>query len=524
MRRLWRKYRWEIIFGIGLYLLTSIPYLLGYFRENSIWKFSGFVFGVEDGNSYIAKMLSGSKGDWLFFSPYTAYPQKGFLAFLPYIIFGKFAASPGLHTQLVALFHFMRFIGGMMMVIASYDFIAIFVNDEKYRRWGTVLASAGGGLGGAIVFTRLLGINGWMPLEFYSPETFGFLGFFGLPHLAMGRAFLLLGLLSFISSEKPLWLSGLLWIALGMMQPLYVAVGWIILAGFIFILGCIAILRKDFTKNSSFVLYSKRALSTVLISSLIVVPTLISFRNDPYLASWSEQNVILSPPAMDYLLAYGIFIPLYWTGIKKLLRNHTEPAVILILSWILLMPVLAYFPYNLQRRMPEGIWVALVVVAIVGANEVRLKYFSAIKVIFVISLIPATLLIMGGITTVWTPGEPLYRPGTEVEIFQFLQLSAPKNTVILAEYSTANAAPAWAPVRTVLGHGPESINFEILEPEVQSFYEGNITGRKLYDWLKDLHVTYMICSKDKPAACSAIRPYARRVISNKDYELYQLSQ
>jgi len=79
--------------------VTMLPYLLGYASQGDAWRFTGFVFGVEDGNSYIAKMLSGSAGAWLFRTPYTPEAQRGVLAFLPYILLGKLASPPGLHEQ-----------------------------------------------------------------------------------------------------------------------------------------------------------------------------------------------------------------------------------------------------------------------------------------------------------------------------------------------------------------------------------------------------------------------------------------
>ena len=69
--------RWVFNFAIVVLIITSLPYVLGYWAQNDEWVFSGFVFGVEDGNSYIAKMLNGAAGDWLFRTPYTAYPQQG---------------------------------------------------------------------------------------------------------------------------------------------------------------------------------------------------------------------------------------------------------------------------------------------------------------------------------------------------------------------------------------------------------------------------------------------------------------
>ena len=63
--------RWCLGLSVVLMLLTSIPYLVGFQEQRGAWAFTGFVFGVGDGNSYIAKMLQGAAGAWLFRTPYS---------------------------------------------------------------------------------------------------------------------------------------------------------------------------------------------------------------------------------------------------------------------------------------------------------------------------------------------------------------------------------------------------------------------------------------------------------------------
>ena len=161
---------------------------MGFAIQGEEWRFTGFVFGVEDGNSYIAKMMNGANGDWLFRTPYTTAPQKGMLAFLPYLLFGKLTSQPGQHEQMIALFQVFRFIGILLACLAAYDFISIYVSNSHWRRFGVLIMTVGGGLG----WLSILGLKGAgynsLPIDLYSPETFGFLGLFGLPHLAVSRA------------------------------------------------------------------------------------------------------------------------------------------------------------------------------------------------------------------------------------------------------------------------------------------------------------------------------------------------
>ncbi len=175
--------RWAVSFSAIVAILLTLPYLLAYFFQGTQTVFTGFLIGVEDGNSYIAKMLSGAAGNWLFRTAYSEIPQGGALVFLPYLLLGKLTAPPGKHEQLVALFQLFRIAGTFFLGVTTYDFLSLFLQSRAYRRLGTALVLVGGGLG----WLSLVGLGGlWsgrVPLEFYSPETFGFLMAFSLPHL-----------------------------------------------------------------------------------------------------------------------------------------------------------------------------------------------------------------------------------------------------------------------------------------------------------------------------------------------------
>ena len=160
-----KERRWVWIYGIALALVCSLPYVVGFAQAGSNWQFSGFVFGVEDGNSYIAKMLAGSNGEWLFRTPYTTMEQRGELVFLPYLLLGKLAASPALHLQLVLLFHLFRFAVTPFTVFAIYRFSTLFLKDLAWRRWVTILATVGGGLGWTLSLFGRTDFMGSMPLD-----------------------------------------------------------------------------------------------------------------------------------------------------------------------------------------------------------------------------------------------------------------------------------------------------------------------------------------------------------------------
>lgn len=500
--------RWTLFYAALLMLVTTIPYLLGYLRQGDEWRFTGFVFGVEDGNSYIAKMLSGSAGAWLFKTPYTAFPQRGALIFLPYILLGKLVSPLGIHEQLVALYHLFRVVGGVVAVMATYELISFYIHDVKVRRFALILATVGGGLGWILV---LLGKSDWLgslPLEYYSPETFGFLGLYGIAHLAMARGLLLLSLVAYLKasikhppvSKRAAGGIGVLWLLTGLVQPL---TGMVVGAFVGFYLATLSIVNLKSilvshrpTYHSLINLYRIASMAAILPLPLVLY-NLLQFNQDPFLATWTLQSYIPSPHPLHYLLAFGLLLPFAIQGGRRLLRQYPWTGWLPV-AWVLALPVLAYAPFSLQRRLPEGIWVVLVILALkyldINVSN-RSKSVSTRHLAggLVLSLaFPSTLfLFAGGILTAGNTSIPVFRPADEIAVFQYLGERAKLGEIVLSHYQTGNVLPAWAPVRVVIGHGPESAGIEELSPQVAEFYRPDTEDEWRKQFIRRLGVDYV---------------------------------
>jgi hypothetical protein len=491
MTKLERK--WCLTYAAVLAILTTLPYFIGFITQGDSWRFTGFVFGVEDGNSYIAKMMLGARGEWLFRTPYTSLPQGGVIAFLPYILLGKLAAGDELHLQLVVLFHIFRVAVIPLGVLATYRFIALFISIQRWRGWATIIATAGGGLGWLIVLSGESTWLGSLPLEFYSPETFGFLAFYGLPHLILARALLLIGLVEYIrAAEDPGrgWLAGLSFLLLGLVQPLAVVSGYAVILAHQILVGLKQFYQVRWGQYRPW-LYA--ALKTGLISLPVVLYMTFVFAKDPFLRAWTSQNRILSPHPAHYLLAYGVLaIPAFVGAWGVLRRRH--PATWLPVGWVLIFPLLAYAPYNLQRRLPEGVWVALVTLVAVGLSEWRTRTVIQRRVgtaLLSVSLLGSLLLLSGGIGVARRPSEPAFRAREEVDSFLELDKLSGHGEVVLSAFDTGNALPAWAHLRVVIGHGPESANLEALRPQVEAFYSNTMDEDGQSNFLYATGVDYL---------------------------------
>lgn len=543
--------RWVLSFALILMTITTLPYIIGYYRQGVDYRFTGFVIGVEDGNSYVAKMLLGSAGAWLFRTPYSIHHQSGMLAYLPYILLGKLAAPPALHEQLVVLFHLFRFIAGVLAIWATYGFYKLFILEMHWRRLALVIAAIGGGLGWLLL---LLGEKSWMgslPLEFYSPESFGFLELFTLPHLSLGRALLLWGLSNYITDHqngqmnlilakqafnrisvpRGVW-TGVLWNILGLMQPLTILIGWSILVTHCSITGGWQLWqqwRRLMTDWTSWKVFTRHATWVIGLTLPLVLYNFFKFQYDPFLRQWLAQNIILSPSIGHYILAYGVMMPFVFVGIHKMLRNNWWQGWLPV-GWLIILPVLAYAPHNLQRRLVEGAWVIIIMLAVKGIEGItNLKIYKWVKPSFWLAslmIIPSTIfLIAGSFQATWQPGQPAFRPVAQVRAFQYLAEHAKSGSIILAGYETSNALPAWAPLRVVIGHGPESVGLTILQSKVWQIYQAGTLESTRQNLFSELNVDYVFWGAEERLLGSwdvSAASNLRQVYNQEGYAIFQV--
>ena len=73
--RYWHEYRFVLVFSIIALVIASIPYVVGVALATEQRVFGGFVYAMEDGYSYLAKMQVGAAGHWLFHLAYTPEPH-----------------------------------------------------------------------------------------------------------------------------------------------------------------------------------------------------------------------------------------------------------------------------------------------------------------------------------------------------------------------------------------------------------------------------------------------------------------
>lgn len=493
------EYRFVLAFSAVALLVTSIPYALGAALATEDRVFGGFVYAVEDGYSYLAKMRQGAGGAWLFHIPYTPEPHRGTLFFPFHLLLGKVAAlfprPTGLTERMVWVYHGARVVCGLILLLMVYRFLAACTRRVAVRRIAWLMVTFGGGLGWLLV---ALGRPDWLgsvPLDFILPEGFTFLVLYGFPHIALARTLLLGGILSLMrawkkrpaytvqspdhaprithhaSHENLQWstLAGFLWLAMGCIVPFYLAVAWAVMGAAWLALGW---RERRWPWREGLL-----AGAVALVSALPAAYSAWVFTIDPVYAAWAAQNRILSPHPLHYLAAYGLPLALAAFAVRRAWRE--EGLAWVALAWVALVPALVYLPFNLQRRLVEGAQVPLSLLAALGMARIcnlraplsGLRTTLAVTVTLVVLSLTNVVLVAGNCLALEGRPGPIYRDGGEVTALDWLSERAGSDDVVLAAYGTGNYLPARVGARAFVGHGPESVRADEKRASVAHFFD-----------------------------------------------------
>jgi hypothetical protein len=525
------EWRWAVVLAVAVMAFTAVPYVIAAMNQGEASRFSGALLGVEDGNSYIADMRQGAAGAWLFTLPYSSETHSPVLFFGFYLLLGRLAGTS--HAALVAAFHAARGLAGGALLLVSYRFLAEFLPRVTQRRLGLVLVALGGGLGWLLALLLPSPLFGSLPIDFISPEAYSFLVLFGLPHLALARCLFLLGLLAYLRGRGIA--AGLLWLGVGLLQPLYVPVAWLIMAadvalGFFTTDGTLRIVARPTQNPSTKGLSSVvRGLSSpffaILLSAPMLLYTVFVFTADPVLAQWNAQNRLPSPHPVHYVLGYGVWLVPAVAG-WRVLANSNPRLARLAGAWLLLAPVLLYLPLPTQRRLIEGVQLPLAALAVLGLTAIARPWRRwAIAGMLALAVPTALLLWSGALGAASRAAEPIFLPAGQAAAFEWLAGEAEPGQVVLAAYETGNALPAYAPLAAYIGHGPETIRLEEKRPRVASFYAADTPDGERLSLLADGRIRYVLFGPHE-RALGAFDPatvdYLRHEVSAGEYAVYSV--
>jgi hypothetical protein len=529
---------WATAWALLVLSLTSLPYLLGCYLSSPEMHFGGFVIAVEDGNSYIAKMGQGARGEWLFHLLYTSEDHDGAILYPFYLLLGKVAGLSGL--SLVNVYHLARLLCDLLLLWMIYVFISYFVPFVALRRIAFLLICFSSGLGWLLIALRL---SSDTPIDFILPEAFTFLIIYAFPHLALART-LMLGMfiltLTAVRRNQFLWaiLAGVACFLVGLIVPIYAGGAYIVLGSYL-----LALLWKRRR-------IPWRELGLTAIVAFMSAPVLLYygyvFWTNPIFSVWAGQDLILSPHPLHYVSGYAIVALLAIGGVGYVLQRSESERLFLV-SWVLVVPPLLYMPFNFQRRLIEGFQIPLCILASLGLARyvlpvvtrsgltrslTRFQRYSrpklrrfVITAIILLTIPSNVLLIATSLIQVSRLSPPIFHERRELEAMDWLAAHTEPSDIVLSSYKVGNYIPARASNRVFLGHCSETIRPMEKENVVRRFFQAQTSDAYRRQILRRYNIAYLFYGPAERALGDfqpAHRSYLEEVFANDQYAIYKV--
>ncbi len=511
------EWRWAIGAALLVMALACVPYVVAVARQDAAHRFTGFLITADDGNTYLAKMAQGARGDWLYTSAYAADPGRPVFLFPFYYLLGRLTGD-GWVARVIG-YHVARVVFGFGYLVVAYAWAAEFVPWVRGRRLALGLIALGGGLG-----WLALGAGGGsprledLPLDLYLPEAFSFLSLLTLPHLAAARFGLVLSLLCYRRGRSAL--AGLTLMLVAFIVPLYPVV-----AGLLLVLGeCVALAQSGLSRRA--VLAAAKRLGWLLIPSAPYVTYVLALsRLDPALAEFMDQNILLSPAPWHYALAYGPWLIVGWWGWRGL-RRAAPGFAVWAAVWLALGVALTYIPITTQRRIIDGYWLWLAPLAARGllavARGSRVRRWLLPGLLLV--ALPGPILAWGGaLAAALARPTAAFIPAGQVAVFDWLNAQPGRDGVALGAFQTGNWVPAYTSLRAYLGHGVETPDIHVTEARVARFFSDAATLEERSAVLRDARVRYVLWGPEEralgtfdPTSCNVLQ----QVFASNGYAVF----
>ncbi len=453
--------RWVLIWSVIIVAVASLPYLYAWLSTPPDLRFTGILSNPFDGNSYLAKMRQGARGEWLFHLPFTSEDHAGAFIFTFYLALGHLSALLG--WPLIVTYHLARVAAGLLVLITAYWFVARFTPDVRTRRVAFALIGLSSGLG------WLAAPSGYVAADLWVPEAITFYSLFANPHFPLAVTLMMLTF-GFIAAGPPRPIAAALAsLALAVVQPFCVLTVYAVLGGY---LALRWLTDRRLPRPETL---------AALVAGLATAPVMAYdawvYTTNPVFRGWSAQNVTPSPPPWDYALSYGLVLALAVGGAAVAARRRKRGDLFL-LAWVGVNAALLYAPFSLQRRLVTGLHVPLSLLAagwLCGSLLPRLparRHTLAVAALLILTL-PSNLLVMMAATSGAMQRDPrLYLRGDELTALTWLGENTRWTDTVLAAPQMGLFIPAWAGNRVVYGHPFETIEAGAKKARVEAFFRG----------------------------------------------------
>ncbi|MGB0757577.1 MAG: hypothetical protein ACPGO5_03940 [Patescibacteria group bacterium] len=475
----------QTIFIFTLILGIALFHNLGFFValfSNSYEQFTGMI-GLSRGDKtvYLSMIEQVKQGSFLVQNLFTKEVSSGLFHPL-WIVLGFVAKIFSLQAK--TIFHASSFVFGVGLLWYLFSISKHLFVTHKQR----ILFLCGLGFLGGLGRMSLLFYNPELfagdaffevlPVDLWYSEAFSYLTLHHSPLFILSQG-LMIGawwlLIQKNVTTKQSFLAATLLLVLGFIHPFDFVPWWVVMMVF-----SILVLN---TKTTTFKSLLKTLLPSIISSGIVTTYYILLLQNNPSIAAWNEQNIMLPPSMFSLLVGYGLMWPLAFLGIHYSKKFVQKRVWYFLISWFLTIPFLMYAPIHVSRRLVSSFGIIMALLSVYGLlfwwerygkqvwqRGISSVFHMAASLVFVLLLIFGPLYqIIDSTNLVLHREFPGYISGEQFVITQLLK-EAPADSIVVAEPFLANTIPGTAGLRVWLGHDVQTVDFEHRLAQLQRLY------------------------------------------------------
>lgn len=215
---------------------------------------------------------------------------------------------------------------------------------------------------------------------------------------------------------------------------------------------------------------------------------------------WSAQNLVYSPPIYNFLIAWGLLLPLAVVGSRAWWTKYRDNQWwSLLVIWTWTTWILIYLPLDYNRRLANAWLIPASLVAGLGAitlaKKIKNTYRRLLYWLAVIALITFgpwySQVVYFGAIKYYLQDERFYLSARTRELLQQVQ-AQPRDSVVLPfDESLGLLIPAFSGRTVYIGHQHQTINYLQKRQQVDEFFSPN-TGMDKRNFLRSNKITLIV--------------------------------
>ena len=509
-REEWR-FVWFVVATV--LVLTSLPYLYGYWSSPADKQFMGLMLDIPDHGQYLS-WWRGFQSSLLISNKLTPEPNKPLFFNLLWWSLAQVSRWTGLgHAPVYQAF---RWLAAGSFLWATYRLIAVFLLDVRQRRTAFLLVAFSSGLGWLLVVLKYAA-RAWtggellFPLDVYVAEGNSFLCILGYPHFALAGTFIALTL-EFIwwgwkeSKTKPMVVAGVLALLLGWQHAYDLLIVYSVMGTFAFLI---------WWKGRKFPwrLFWGGVIVCALSCSGAVYSVILT-TSDPLweevLAQFANGGVYTpSPPHLIILFGWPLvlavveWVELAWRKRGRLIRWSDED--LFVGGWFLVGAMLNYIPTDFQIHMLNSWQIPMMILATKGLHGLVapacVKWLPVsservlrwVVVAFVVAVLPTNLYLLAWrFVDLSRADYPYFLHRGEVAALEWLGENTEPEEIVLSALTTGQYIPGLSGNTAFLAHWAQTVEFYDKRDRVARFFTADTPDNERMNTVCSFGVDYVL--------------------------------